>query len=228
MKKEFLKRLISSLILIPLIVFLIFKGSFFLNLFLLICLLISCYEWHLMTKLKSYYFYGFIFLTFSFYTAYEINNLENNRNLFYDVLKRISKSCFVPITVGGYINDVEEITKFQNLGADKILVTFIILALCIELSSVFIGMVGGLMLVREFWVGALRDFNARQGTSDSTKVSFLAKIKTTIQFITFSFYLIGLLLNNSLILFLSNFLLFLSLIITLQTGLSYTIATFKR
>ena len=112
--------------------------------------------------------------------------------------------------------------------ADKFLVTFIILALCLELSSVFIGMVGGLMLVREFWVGALRDYNARQGTSDSTKVSFLAKIKTTIQFITFSFYLIGLLLNNSLILFLSNFLLFLSLIITLQTGLSYTIATFKR
>jgi hypothetical protein len=31
-----------------------------------------------------------------------------------------------------------------------------------------------------------------------------------------------------LILFLSNFLLFLALIITLQTGLSYTIATFKR
>lgn len=112
--------------------------------------------------------------------------------------------------------------------ADKILVTFIILALSIELSSIFIGMVGGLMLVREFWVGALRDFNARQGTSDATKVSFLAKIKTSIQFITFSFYLIGLLLNNSLILFLSNFLLFLSLIITLQTGLSYTIATFKR
>ena len=36
--------------------------------------------------------------------------------------------------------------------ADKILVTFIILALSIELSSIFIGMVGGLMLVREFWV----------------------------------------------------------------------------
>ena len=38
--------------------------------------------------------------------------------------------------------------------ADKILVTFLILALSIELSSIFIGMVGGLMLVREFWVGA--------------------------------------------------------------------------
>ena len=112
--------------------------------------------------------------------------------------------------------------------ADKILAMFLILALCIELSSTFIGMVGGIMLAREFWVAALRDINARQGTSESTKVTFLAKLKTSIQLSTFSFYLIGLTLNNSLILFISNFLLFLALIITLQTGLSYTIATFKR
>jgi CDP-diacylglycerol--glycerol-3-phosphate 3-phosphatidyltransferase len=112
--------------------------------------------------------------------------------------------------------------------ADKILAMFLILALCIELSSVFIGMIGGMMLAREFWVAALRDLNARQGTSESTKVTFLAKIKTFIQLSTFSFYLIGLILDNSLILFISNFLLFLALIITLQTGLSYTIATFKR
>jgi CDP-diacylglycerol--glycerol-3-phosphate 3-phosphatidyltransferase len=112
--------------------------------------------------------------------------------------------------------------------ADKILAMFLILALCIELSSVFIGMVGGIILAREFWVAALRDLNARQGTSESTKVTFLAKLKTSIQLLAFSFYLIGLTLNNSLILFISNFLLFLALIITLQTGLSYTIATFKR
>jgi CDP-diacylglycerol--glycerol-3-phosphate 3-phosphatidyltransferase len=112
--------------------------------------------------------------------------------------------------------------------ADKILVTFIILALSIELSSVFIGLVGGIMLVREFWVGALRDLNARQNNSDATKVTSLAKIKTSIQFITFSSYLLGLVLNNSLIIFTSNFLLFLALIITLQTGLSYTMSTFKQ
>jgi CDP-diacylglycerol--glycerol-3-phosphate 3-phosphatidyltransferase len=112
--------------------------------------------------------------------------------------------------------------------ADKILVTFIILGLSIELSSVFIGLVGGTMLVREFWVGALRDLNARQNNTDATKVTSLAKIKTSIQFITFSSYLFGLVLNNSLILFTSDFLLFFSLIITLQTGLSYTIATFRR
>ena len=112
--------------------------------------------------------------------------------------------------------------------ADKILTMFLILALCIELSSVYIGMVGGMMLAREFWVAALRDLNARQGASESTKVTFLAKFKTSIQLLTFSFYLIGLTLNNALILFISNFLLFLALIITIQTGLSYTIATFKR
>ena len=112
--------------------------------------------------------------------------------------------------------------------ADKILALFLILALSIELSSVFIGIVGGTMLARELWVSALRDLNARQGTSDSTKVTFFGKLKTFIQFLTFSFYLIGLALNSSLIIFISNFLLFLALIITLKTGLSYTIATFKR
>ena len=40
--------------------------------------------------------------------------------------------------------------------ADKILITFIILATSIELSSPFIGFIGGIILVREFWVGALR------------------------------------------------------------------------
>ena len=112
--------------------------------------------------------------------------------------------------------------------ADKILVTFIILALSIELSSVFIGLLGGGMLVREFWVGALRDLNARQNNTEATTVSPLAKIKTSIQFITFSSYLLGLVLNNSFVLFTSNFLLFLALIITLQTGLSYTMSTFKQ
>jgi CDP-diacylglycerol--glycerol-3-phosphate 3-phosphatidyltransferase len=112
--------------------------------------------------------------------------------------------------------------------ADKILITFIILALSIELSSSFVGFVGGIILVREFWVGALRELNAINGNDNATKVSKLAKIKTATQFFAFVGFLFGLYLNNSLIIFLSNFMLFLALIITLQTGLSYTIATFKK
>jgi CDP-diacylglycerol--glycerol-3-phosphate 3-phosphatidyltransferase len=112
--------------------------------------------------------------------------------------------------------------------ADKILSTFLILALSIELSSIFIGLIGGLILAREFWVGALRDFNARNNNDQATSVSSLAKIKTSVQFITFSLYLIGLYSGYALMIFISNFFLFLALLITLQTGLSYTIASLKR
>jgi cardiolipin synthase len=112
--------------------------------------------------------------------------------------------------------------------ADKILTTFLILALSLEFSSISIALMGGLILSRELWVGALRDFNARNNNNKATQVSFLAKMKTTIQFITFSFYLFGLYSNYALLIFIANFFLFLALIITLQTGLSYTISSFKR
>jgi CDP-diacylglycerol--glycerol-3-phosphate 3-phosphatidyltransferase len=112
--------------------------------------------------------------------------------------------------------------------ADKILATFLILALSLELSSIFIAMIGGIILVREYWVGALRDLNSKNGNDSATNVTYLAKIKTSLQFLTFASFLTGLYLENSLIIFLSNFLLFLALIVTIQTGLSYTIATFKR
>ena len=111
--------------------------------------------------------------------------------------------------------------------ADKILVTFLILALSIELSSIFIGLIGGLILAREFWVGALRDLNARNNNDQATSVSFLAKAKTSVQFITFSLYLVGLYSSYALVIFISNFFLFLALLITLQTGLSYTIASLR-
>ena len=112
--------------------------------------------------------------------------------------------------------------------ADKILITFLILSLSIELNSIFIGLIGGIILVREFWVSGLRELNAQNKNNNATKVSKLAKVKTSMQFLAFAGFLAGLYLNNALIIFTSNFILFLALIFTLQTGLSYTIATFKR
>ena len=71
-------------------------------------------------------------------------------------------------------------------------------------------------------MGALRDFNARQGRSDATKVTFLAKIKTTIQLFTISIYLLGLTLNNMMLILFGDMFLFLSLLITIYTGYVYT------
>ena len=109
--------------------------------------------------------------------------------------------------------------------ADKILITFAIIALGLALNSIYVGFVGCLILAREFWVAALRDMNARNGNSFVTEVTFLAKIKTFIQLLAIAGFLLGLYSNSALIIFLSNFILFLALIITIQTGLSYTIAS---
>jgi CDP-diacylglycerol---glycerol-3-phosphate 3-phosphatidyltransferase len=112
--------------------------------------------------------------------------------------------------------------------ADKILITFVLIALVLALNSIFIAFIGSIILAREFWVGALRDLNARNGNEAATNVIFLAKIKTTIQLGTFCWILTGLYLNSALMIFLGNFFLILVLIITIQTGLSYTISTFKK
>jgi CDP-diacylglycerol--glycerol-3-phosphate 3-phosphatidyltransferase len=112
--------------------------------------------------------------------------------------------------------------------ADKILITFVIIALAMSLGSSFIAFSGSIILAREFWVAALRDFNARTGNINATKVSFLAKLKTAIQLITLGLYLFGLYLNSALLLFLADFSLLATMLITIQTGLTYSIASFKK
>jgi CDP-diacylglycerol--glycerol-3-phosphate 3-phosphatidyltransferase len=125
-------------------------------------------------------------------------------------------------------NLVTQIGEILDPVADKILIVFVLISVSLVLNSFFVGFIGATMLARDFWVGALRDHNSRNNNLLATKVTFLAKIKTTIQFLAFSGFLIGLYLNNAFIIFISNFILFLALIITLQTGLSYTIASFKK
>jgi len=73
MSIEFIKRIVSSIILLPLTIYFIIQGSFLLIFFTVICLTVACLEWHMMSKKKSYYIYGFIFLIFSFYTFYELS-----------------------------------------------------------------------------------------------------------------------------------------------------------
>ena len=52
MKKEIVKRLLSSIILIPLVYFFVVKGSYLFNFFVFVIFLIISYEWHMMTKKK--------------------------------------------------------------------------------------------------------------------------------------------------------------------------------
>ena len=125
-------------------------------------------------------------------------------------------------------NLVSQLGEILDPIADKILIVFLLFALSVNLASYYIGFVSALIITREIWVGALRDFNARQNKSDATKVTFLAKIKTTIQLFTISTYLLGLGMNNMLVLLVADILLFLSLIITIHTGFIYSLNTLKK
>ena len=124
-------------------------------------------------------------------------------------------------------NAVSQVGEVLDPIADKILILFVLFGLAINLSSYLIGFVGAAIITREIWVGALRDYNARNGKSDATKVTFLAKIKTAIQLFTLSVYLFGLSINNMLVIIIADIFLFISLFITLYTGLIYTINSLK-
>ena len=53
MNSEISQRIISSVILIPVALFFIIKGSFFFNLFVAIFFIVSSYEWNRMSKKKN-------------------------------------------------------------------------------------------------------------------------------------------------------------------------------
>lgn len=122
---------------------------------------------------------------------------------------------------------VTQLGEILDPIADKMLIVFLFFAISLSLSSFYIAFASAIIITREIWVGALRDFNARQGKSAATKVTFLAKIKTTIQLFTISIYLFGICFNNMIILLCGDILLLLSLLITAYTGIIYTKKTFS-
>ena len=83
MKNEFQKRILSSLILIPLTFFFVIKGSIFFTFFLAFFFLVTTYEWLRMCKNNSIKFIGILFLLMSFYTTYLLrDNFGLNTFLF--------------------------------------------------------------------------------------------------------------------------------------------------
>ena len=91
---DFIKRILSSIILLPLVLYLIFMGSFHLIFLTIICFFVASYEWHKMVKHKMHRFIGYIFLILSFYSFYELS-----------IEKYIITPLFICIStdIGGYV-----------------------------------------------------------------------------------------------------------------------------
>jgi len=98
MNKELIKRILSSIVLIPLALFFIIKGSILFVFFISICFLIIAYEWHTMSKKNYYYFHGLIFLIFSFLTIYSLRIESVN----YLATLFVATVC-VSTDIGGYV-----------------------------------------------------------------------------------------------------------------------------
>ena len=95
MKNELFKRILSSIILLPLAFYFIIHGSFMSMIFILVLFIVACYEWHMMTKNKPYKIYGFILVFFSFFTFYKLS--IDLVSIFFVILICISTD------VGGYV-----------------------------------------------------------------------------------------------------------------------------
>ena len=98
-KEETIKRILSSIILIPIVLFFIIKGSFLFNFFIFICFLITTYEWLKLSKNNLLKFFGIIFIVISFYTIFNIRN-EFDRDYYHLLLVVI---ICVSTDIGGYI-----------------------------------------------------------------------------------------------------------------------------
>ena len=100
MKIEFKKRILSSIILIPISFFFIIKSTFLFNFFLFFCFCLSIYEWHNMSNKKNYYIFGIIFLCISFYLTYSLRNNPNDIGISFFIFVII---ICIATDIGGYI-----------------------------------------------------------------------------------------------------------------------------
>ena len=66
------KRILSSIILLPLVLYFLLSGSLYLIFFTIICFLVASYEWNKIAKKTNFKILGLIILIFSFYTFYKV------------------------------------------------------------------------------------------------------------------------------------------------------------
>tara|TARA_B100001142_G_scaffold293767_1_gene313569 strand:+ start:140 stop:814 length:675 start_codon:yes stop_codon:yes gene_type:complete len=98
MKTEFTKRVLSSIIIAPIALFFIIKGSVFFDFFLCVIFFVTVFEWLKMSKkLKMIKFFGILFLFLSILNAYFLRNTYGAEIFVFVILISILTD------LGGYI-----------------------------------------------------------------------------------------------------------------------------
>ena len=140
---EFKKRLLTSIIIIPLALFFIIKGYFFFIFFLSILLIISIYEWNRLSK--NLYFVkvsGIFFVILSIYSAYLLR--EEKGYLFFLFIISIS----ILTDLGGYfIGKLLKGPKLTKISPNK--------TYSGVLGSFLFSSIGGIFLIKLFIIEPL-------------------------------------------------------------------------
>ena len=152
-KEEIIKRILSSIILIPTVLFFIIKGSFLFNFFIFICFLITTYEWLKLSKNNLLKLFGTIFIVISFYTIFNIRN-EFDRDYFHLLLVVI---ICVSTDIGGYVfGNIFKGPKLTKISPNK----------------TYSGVIGSFLLSLIF-TNLFLDFLSNVETFEFTKEMFL-------------------------------------------------------
>jgi len=152
-KEEIIKRILSSIILLPTVLFFIIKGSFLFNFFIFICFLITTYEWLKLSKNNLLKVFGTIFIAISFYTIFNIRN-EFDRDYFHLLLVVI---ICVSTDIGGYVfGNIFKGPKLTRISPNK----------------TYSGVIGSFLLSLIF-TNLFLDFLSNVETFEFTKEMFL-------------------------------------------------------
>ena len=125
-------------------------------------------------------------------------------------------------------NAESQIGEILDPIADKILIVFLLIGLSVELDSFLIAFLSSLIISREIGIAALRDYSSKKNISDRTKVTYLAKIKTSLQLFSIGSYLLALTISFNLLILISDIFLIMATLITIYTGYEYTQNVFKK
>ncbi len=125
-------------------------------------------------------------------------------------------------------NAESQIGEILDPIADKILIVFLLIGLSVELDSFLIAFLSSLIIAREIGIAALRDYSSKKNISDRTKVTYLAKIKTSLQLFSIGSYLFALTISFNLLILISDIFLIMATLITIYTGYEYTQNVFKK
>ena len=168
MNKEIVKRILSSLVILPLSLFFIIQDSILFLFFLFVVFFVTIYEWYQMTKSKSYLNYGIIFLLISFYSAYMLRNYENGLTIFLFIIlicistdiggylfgkifkgpkiTKISPNKTYSGTIGGYFLSLISISLFYYYSFSDYFTNFTLRAVVVVLLISSISQIGDIII----------------------------------------------------------------------------------